>query len=96
MLGFIAQQTDALLAKPACFKPLHDARLFSLERLVDLAKEVKTCFEHESGKDANSLFISLFDGYRACYAGQLLIRFSLEAKSERERFAIAVKLLFMV
>lgn len=96
VLGFIAQQTEALLASPAHFKPQHDQRLFCFERLLSLAKEVKSCVQKGRRKDAGSLFISLFDGYKACYTGQLLIRFSVETKPENDRFAIAVRLLFMV
>lgn len=75
VLEFIAQQTEALLANPAHFKPQHDQRLFSFERLLFLAKEVKSCLRQGRRKDAGSLFILLFDGYKACYAWQLLIRF---------------------
>jgi hypothetical protein len=96
VLAFIAQQTAALLNNPTCFKAQHDERLFSFNRLLSLAREVKNCMHQGRRKDPSGLFISLFDGYRACYTGHLLIRYAVENQLGHERFAIAVRLLFMV
>ncbi|GLU57238.1 hypothetical protein Dfri01_66990 [Dyadobacter frigoris] len=96
VLEFIAKESAALLENPAAFKYWHDERLFSFERLLSLAKEVKSCISQGRRKDPTSLFISLFDGYRACYTAQLLARYTLENEPPRERFAIAVRLIFMV
>ena len=96
VLEFIAQQNEALLADPARFKMQHDTCLFSFERLMDLSKEVKACLKNARRKDAAGLFISLFNGYRACYTGQLLIRYLAEIEPKHEMFALAVSMLFMI
>ena len=96
VLEFIAQQTTALLENPTLFKAQHDERLFSFERLLSLAREVKNGMHQGRRKDPAGLFISLFDGYRACYTGHLLILYAVENQQWHERFAIAVRLLFMV
>jgi hypothetical protein len=96
VLQFIEQRTTVLLANPPYFRPQHDERLFSFERLLALAQEVQSCLRKGKHKDPASLFTWLFEGYRACYTAQLLIRFSAEINPEHESFATAVRLLFMV
>ncbi|WP_285547228.1 hypothetical protein [Dyadobacter frigoris] len=95
VLEFIAGRTDALLENPACLKSQHDERLFSFDRLLTLAKEVKSCMHQGRRKDPGGVFISLFDGYRACYTAQLLTRYAEENQQAHEHFAIAVRLLFI-
>ena len=94
VLELIAQQTAALLENPTGFKAQHDERLFSFKRLLSLAREVKNGMHQGRRKNASSLFISLFDGYRACYTGLLLMRYAVENQPSHERFDIAVRLLF--
>ena len=94
VLEFITRQTTALLENPAVFKAQHDERLFSFERLLSLAREVKNGMHQGRRKNASILFVSLFDGYRACYTGHLLILYAVENQQWHERFAIAVRLLF--
>ena len=95
VLAFIAKESAALLENPAAFKYRHDERLFSFERLLSLAREVKSCLHKARRKDPVSLFISLFDGYQACYTAQLLAFYPLKNEPARERLVIAVRLLFM-
>lgn len=95
VLEFIAERTDSLLDNPAGFKSQHDERLFSFGRLLLLAKEVKSCIHQGRRKGPDSLFILLFTGYKACYTAQLLTRYTEENEQAHERFAIAVRLLFI-
>jgi hypothetical protein len=96
VLDFIARKTADLLADPAAFKDQYDERLFGFDRWLALSKEVRNLLDQRQRKEQEKLFISLFDGFPACYSGQLLILYCKEIKSKDSRFAIAVRLLFMV
>ncbi|WP_159478736.1 hypothetical protein [Dyadobacter sp. 3J3] len=95
LLGFMASRSQEHLADPQTFQKQCKLRLFGFERWLALAKQVNNQLHRYQRKDARKLFVSLFEGYKACYSGQLLSEYVKEFKPTGSRFSIAVRLLFM-